>query len=128
MRRILGETLATTGWIVMMLQVFVSRLAERFRAVPTFLAGLCMLSAGFVVIGLAAISVPAIVFLGIFLFAIGEMISSPCIQEYFAWIAPKEKAGLYIGMNFLATMVGAALSGITYTRLSGFFNQKGSPE
>ena len=31
-------------------------------------------------------------------------------------------------MNFLATMIGAALSGITYTRLSGFFNQKGSPE
>jgi len=127
-RRILGETLATTGWIVMILQVFVSRIAERFRAVPTFLAGLLMLSVGFVVIGLAAISVPAVVFVGIFLFAIGEMISSPRIQEYFTWIAPKEKAGLYMGMNFLATMIGAALSGITYTRLSGYFNQKGLPE
>ena len=55
-RRILGETLATTGWIIMILQVFVSRIAERFRAMPTFLAGLFMLSVGFAVIGLAAIS------------------------------------------------------------------------
>ena len=33
-----------------------------------------------------------------------------------------------MGMNFLAVMIGAALSGITYTALSGYFNQKGSPE
>jgi POT family proton-dependent oligopeptide transporter len=121
-RRLLGETLSTTGYIVMMFQVLVSRMAERFKAIPTFLFGLFMLALGFAVIGLAAIKSPAIVFFGIFLVAVGEMISSPRIQEYITWIAPKEKAGLYMGMNFLAIMIGAALSGVTYTALSGYFD------
>ncbi len=127
-RRILGETLSSTGYVVMIFQVVVSRVSERFRPIPTFIAGLAMLTAGFVVIGLAKISVPAIVFLGIFIFAVGEMVASPRIQEYITWIAPKEKAGLYMGMNFLAVMIGAALSGITYTALSGYFNDIGTPE
>jgi proton-dependent oligopeptide transporter, POT family len=127
-RRILGETLSSTGYVVMILQVFVSRVSERFRAIPTFIAGLVLLTAGFVVIGLAKVSIPAIVFLGIFIFAVGEMVASPRIQEYITWIAPKEKAGLYMGMNFLAVMIGAALSGVTYTALSGYFSDAGSPE
>ena len=61
-------------------------------------------------------------FFGIFLVSIGEMLSSPRIQEYITLIAPKEKAGLYMGMNFLAIMIGAALSGVTYTALSGHFD------
>jgi dipeptide/tripeptide permease len=56
------------------------------------------------------------------------MASSPRIQEYITWIAPKEKAGLYMGMNFLAVMIGAALSGITYTSLSGTFDAMGRSE
>jgi POT family proton-dependent oligopeptide transporter len=127
-RRVLGETIATTGYMVMIFQVLVSRIAERFKAMTSFLAGLLMLTLGFLVIGLAKITAPTIVFLGIFIFAIGEMTSSPRIQEYITWIAPKEKAGLYMGMNFLAVMIGAALSGITYTALSGYFNAMGSPE
>jgi len=127
-RRILGETLSTTGYIIIFFQVFVSKISERFKAMPTFLTGLVMLTVGFLVIGLAKISSPAIVFLGIFIFAIGEMVSSPRIQEYITWIAPKEKAGLYMGMNFLAVMIGAALSGVTYTALSGYYNRIGSPE
>ncbi len=31
-------------------------------------------------------------------------------------------------MNFLAIMIGAALSGVTYTSLSGYFNDMGRPE
>ena len=62
------------------------------------------------------------------IFAVGEMASSPRIQEYITWIAPKEKAGLYMGMNFLAVMVGAAFSGITYTSLYGHFETMGRPE
>jgi dipeptide/tripeptide permease len=61
------------------------------------------------------------------LFAIGEMICSPRIQEYITWIAPKEKAGLYMGANFLGTMVGA-LSGIVFTSIYGTFHAAGAPE
>ncbi|NOR15645.1 MAG: MFS transporter, partial [Candidatus Aminicenantes bacterium] len=127
-RRIMGETIAHTGWIIMIFQVFVSRAIERFRAIPSFLFGLFVMGLGFIVIGYANISAAAVIFIGIFLFAVGEMISSPRIQEYITWIAPKEKAGLYMGMNFLAVMIGGAFSGVTYTALSGYFINRGHPE
>jgi len=126
--RVLGETIAHTGWIIMIFQVFVSRVSEKFAALPSFLVGLLISSIGFVVLGWANISAAALVFLGIFLFAVGEMISSPRIQEYITWIAPKEKAGLYMGSNFLAVAIGGALSGRTYTSLFGYFRGMGHPE
>jgi len=127
-RRVLGETISHTGYIIMIFQFLVSRTFERRRAVPTFLLGLAIAVLGFGFIGYAAVAAPALVFLGIFLFAIGEMISSPRIQEYITWIAPKEKAGLYMGMNFLAIMIGGTLSGVTYTALYGRFTESGHPE
>jgi len=127
-RRVLGETISHTGWIIMVLQIFVSRVAERFRAIPVFMFGMFLIAVGFGIIGYANISSPAFIFLGIIIFAVGEMASSPRIQEYITWIAPKEKAGLYMGMNFLAIMIGAALSGVTYTSLYGRFEGMGNPE
>ncbi len=126
-KRILGETIAHTGFIIMFCQIFVSRIAEKFKAMPTFLSGLLMIAAGFIIIGFANVSVPTLIFLGILLFAIGEMISSPRIQEYITWIAPKEKAGLYMGSNFLAIGIGA-FSGIIYTPLYGYFRGINHPE
>jgi POT family proton-dependent oligopeptide transporter len=127
-RRILGETISHDGYIIMLFQIFVSRFAEKFKANPTFMFGLFIASLGFVVIGFAIFSSPMWVFLGITLFAIGEMISSPRIQEYITWIAPKEKAGLYMGANFLATGIGGALSGPLYTSLYGHFRDMGHAE
>jgi len=122
--RILGETIAHTGFIIMILQIFVSRIAEKFKAMSTFLFGLLIAGAGFALIGYSRATAPAVVFLGILLFAIGEMISSPRIQEYITWIAPKEKVGLYMGSNFLAIGLGGMLSGMTYTSLYGHFCPK----
>lgn len=127
-RRVLGETISHTGYIIMLLQVFISRFLERFRPIPSFATGLAISAIGFVILGYAEVSVATWVFLGIFLFALGEMISSPRIQEYITWIAPKEKAGLYVGTNFLGVAIGAFTSGITYTTLYGHFNDQGHPE
>lgn len=127
-RKVLGETISNTGYIILIFQILVSSILERFRAIPAFLFGLLVMSSGFVVLGLAAVSAPALIFLGIFLFAVGEMISSPRIQEYITWIAPKEKAGLYMGSNFLAVGLGGALSGVTYTTLYGYFGDMGVPQ
>ena len=127
-QRILGETIAHTGYIIMIIQIFVSRIFEKFKALPSFLFGLFIMALGFIVLGYAKIGAAAFVFLGIFLFAVGEMISSPRIQEYITWIAPKEKAGLYMGANFLAVGIGGLLSGVTYTRLLGWFEARHHPE
>ncbi len=126
-RRVLGETIAHTGYIIVILQIFVSRIFERFPTMPSFLFGLFVAACGFVVLGYASIGSAGLVFLGIFLFAVGEMIASPRIQEYITWIAPKEKAGLYMGANFLAVGIGGFTSGVTYTTLSGHFIDTGNP-
>jgi dipeptide/tripeptide permease len=92
------------------------------------MAGLGVAALGFFVLGQAAVSAAVLVFPGIFLFAVGEMVASPRIQEYITWIAPKEKAGLYMGSNFLAVGLGGATSGVTYTTLYGHVKDLGHPE
>jgi len=126
-RRILGETISQDGYFIMVFQIVVSSLVQRFRAIPAFLFGLAVAALGFMALGFAALTAPAMVFLGIFLFAVGEMIASPRIQEYITWIAPKEKAGLYMGCNFLATCIGGLTSGV-YTFVYGCFADRAHPE
>jgi len=89
---------------------------------------LVIAAVGLFVLGYARTGAASLIFLGIFLFAIGEMITSPRIQEYITWIAPKEKAGLYMGSNFLATMIGGFTSGFTYTIIYGRFDNAGHSE
>lgn len=127
-RKLLGETISHTGYFIMIFQLFVSRVSEKFDGMKTFLFGLLIAAAGFVIIGAAAYTAPVIVILGIGIFALGEMIASPRIQEYITWIAPKEKAGLYMGTNFLSTGIGAAVGGLVYTPLSGYYVNIGNPE
>jgi dipeptide/tripeptide permease len=127
-RRILGETISHTGWVIMLLQLGVSRVFERRRPLPSVMFGMGVGAAGLLVLGTAHIGPAALVFLGIFLFAVGEMISSPRIQEYVTWIAPKEKAGLYMGSYFLSLMIGGSTSGLVYTKLYGMFSRAGVPE
>ncbi len=127
-RRILGETISHTGYIIMILQLAVSRIFERLRPIPSFQIGLVVAAAGLALIGAARAHGASLVFAGIFLFAIGEMITSPRIQEYITWIAPKEKAGLYMGSNFLAVMIGGFLSGLVYTQVYSRLNAAGTPE
>ncbi len=125
--KINAEAISHTGYIIIIFQLLISRIFEKRAAIPSFLFGLFVASLGFVVLGVSVTGSNNWVFFGVFLFAVGEMISSPRIQEYIMWIAPKEKAGLYMGTNFLATFIGAILSGI-YTGLMGSYQAAGHPE
>jgi dipeptide/tripeptide permease len=125
-RVILGETISHTGYIIMVAQVFVSRGIEKMDAMKTFMLGLFISAIGFLVLGYASVGAAGLVFAGIALFAVGEMIASPRIQEYITWIAPKEKAGMYMGANFLGTMIGGLLSGL-YTSIYGWVDEAGNP-
>jgi dipeptide/tripeptide permease len=125
--RINAEAISNTGYVIILFQVLISRIFEKRKAIPSFMLGILFAASGFIVLGISAISTNAWVFLGVFLFAIGEMVASPRIQEYIMWIAPKEKAGLYMGTNFLAIFLGAMLSGL-YTAIMGKFEAAGNPE
>ncbi len=127
-RHVLGESISHTGWMIMLLQLPVSWFFERRRAMPSFIFGLVVSAVGLAILGRAATGAAALVFLGILLFAVGEMITSPRIQEYITWIAPKEKAGLYMGSNFLGTMIGGFTSGFIYTSLYGRLGDAGMPQ
>lgn len=127
-RRVLAETIANTAYAIMIFQVLIAWIFERYKPIRSFIFGLFVTSIGFGFIGLAGISNPAWVFPGIFLFALGEMITSPRIQEYISWLAPKEKAGLYMGSNFLAIGIGGFLSGTIYTsKIYSYFERTGHP-
>jgi dipeptide/tripeptide permease len=127
-RKVLGETISHTGWLIMVFQVMISWIFERFKPIPSFNFGLFVLCIGFGFLALAGFTNPAWVFAGILFVAFGEMISSPRIQEYITWLAPKEKAGLYMGSNFLAIGIGGALSGLIYTtEVYSFFENSGQP-
>jgi dipeptide/tripeptide permease len=127
-RHILGESIGNSGIYIICFQLAVSSISQRFKAIPTFLTGLFTVSLGYIVLAMAKVSAPSFVFFGIFLFALGEMMASPRIQEYITWIAPKEKAGLYMGSNFLATSIGGLFSGVIYTTLLGYYNSINHPE
>ena len=53
-RRVLGESVSHTGYIIILLQLPVALVFERFRAMPSFIFGLAVAAVGLGVIGLAA--------------------------------------------------------------------------
>ena len=126
--RVLGETIATPAYFIIVFQLIVSWASGKLKALPAIMVGLIIAASGFLLMAQSYFSMPALVFLAIFLYGVGEMTTAPRIQEYITWIAPKEKAGLYMGTYFLSTSIGAVFSGITYTTLFGYFIKLNHPE
>lgn len=126
--RTLGETISTPAYFIILFQVAVSWVSGKFKTLPSLITGMAIAAVGFLFLGYAHFMIPSLVFLGIFLYGIGEMATAPRIQEYITWIAPKEKAGLYMGTYFLSSSLGGFLSGFTYTSLYGYFEKVKHPE
>lgn len=102
---------------IIIFQVFVSNTVKRWRPVVAMALGI-----GVNCLGLALTFMtnnPFYFLFTILIFALGEMASSPRIQEYLGSIAPKEKRGLYIGCSFLPVAGGSFLAGF----LSSVFEQ-----
>lgn len=126
--RTLGETISTPAYFIIIFQLAVSWISGKFKALPSLIMGMAIAALGFLFLGYAHLEIASLVFLGIFLYGIGEMATAPRIQEYITWIAPKEKAGLYMGTYFLSSSLGGFLSGLTYTSLFGYFEKQNHPE
>jgi dipeptide/tripeptide permease len=109
---------------IIIFQVLISFLMARFHRFTTMIVGMLIAAVG---IGLSAFAGTEgmiglggsiwVVALGLFIFAIGEMMASPTSQEYVGRIAPKDKKALYMGYYFVAIALGNLFGGI----LSGEF-------
>ncbi len=97
------------GFIILF-QILISTIVMRLKSINAIISGIIVVSFG---IGLAfATSNAFYVVLAIFIFAIGEMASSPKFTEYVGKIAPKGKEALYMGTSFLPVAVGNYLAGV----------------
>jgi len=120
---------------IVILQIGVSLTVARMGRFPGMITGIVIAGIG---IALPALSGGGtvgtlhasgwLVVLGVFIFAIGEMMASPTSQEYIGSIAPKDKVALYMGYYFVAValgnLFGNVLGGVLYGALA---RDRGAP-
>ena len=104
--------------MVVLFVVVISYLVARLRVMTSIAIGVTIATLGTVVYGTS--SSVYVLFFGIVLFSLGEMLTGPKKTEYFSLIAPKGKKALYLGyVNIpvaLGQALGAKLAGWQYGR------------
>lgn len=89
---------------IVLLMVPIAALFSRWRPLQSIIWGILVSIVGIVLAG--ATQNGAWCLLGIFAFAVGEMMASPKKLEYLASIAPPEKRGLYLGYANVPLAIG----------------------
>ena len=94
---------------IVFFQIIISAIVMKLRPVNGIMTGILVNAIG---IGLAFSQHNGLfVVVGIFVFAIGEMASSPKFTEYIGKIAPRNKEALYMGTSFLPVAAGNFITG-----------------
>ena len=97
------------AFFIIIFQLVVSAFVMRFRPLAAMMGGILVLAGG---VGLMFSSQSGwVILLGILVFAVGEMASSPKFTEYVGRIAPEDKKALYMGTSFLPIAAGHQLAG-----------------
>jgi dipeptide/tripeptide permease len=110
-------TVIDAGMIIL-LQVFVSRIVKNRAALPTMVTGMAIGGLGFV---LLAASQNAWVFAaGIAVFAIGEMTAHPKYYSFVGLVAPADRKAVYMGYAFLYGVFGSLLGATLGSRLYAY--------
>ncbi len=105
--------------VIILLQLFVSRLVNRFKALPTIITGIGLGTLG---MGILAISGNAWVFItGCIVFTLGEMTAHPKFNSFVGLIAPADKKGLYMGYSFFCSVIGSFVGGFIGAPLYNHF-------
>ena len=113
--------------VIILLQLFVSRIVNRFKALPTIITGIGLGTLG---MGILAISGNAWVFIiGCIVFTLGEMTAHPKFNSFVGLIAPADKKGLYMGYSFFCSVIGSFVGGFIGAPLYNHFIDKlGRPD
>ena len=111
---------------IVVFQVLISFFMARFHRFTTMITGMFIAAVGIALSafaggeGMAGLGGSVwIVALGLFIFAVGEMMASPTSQEYVGRIAPADKKALYMGYYFVAIALGNLFGGILSGELYG---------
>ncbi|MBD3257840.1 MFS transporter [candidate division GN15 bacterium] len=108
---------ANAGLIVLAV-VFVSWLVSRMRRTHSIFIGIMLSSVGLMLAGFTTLG--WICLMGILVFSVGEMLSSPKMNEYLGVIAPPGEKGLYMGYanvpQGIGWGVGSVIAGHTYDK------------
>jgi len=117
----LAETIGENGTInavsmtsmdsfyIIVFQLMVSTFVMRFRPLAAMMGGILVLAGG---LGLMFSTQSGwLILLGVLIFALGEMGSSPKFTEYVGKIAPADQKALYMGTSFLPIAAAHKLAG-----------------
>ena len=97
------------AFFIIAFQLLVSAFVMRFRPLAAMMGGILVLAGG---LGFMFSNQSGwLILLGILIFALGEMASSPKFTEYVGRIAPADKKALYMGTSFLPIAAGNMLAG-----------------
>lgn len=114
------KIIAMDAFFIVAFQVIISYVVMKLRPLSAMTIGILINSLGLVLMVLTRN--PFFALTSIIIFSIGEMTFSPKILEYIGRIAPKEKAALYMGTQFLpialGNFFGGFISGGVYLNLS----------
>ena len=92
------------SFFIILFQLMVSSVTARVRPLNSIMTGIFILAFG---LGMMFANLnPWLIVLGVLIFGIGEMASSPKVQEYLGGIAPSDRKALYMGTAFLPIALG----------------------
>jgi dipeptide/tripeptide permease len=97
------------AFFIILFQLVVSTFVMRFRPLHAITGGILVLAAGLFL--MFSTPVGWMILLGILIFGLGEMASSPKFTEYIGRIAPDDQKALYMGTSFLPIAAGHQLAG-----------------
>jgi len=92
------------SFFIILFQLVISSVTARVKPLNSIMTGIFILAFG---LGMMFANLnPWIIVLGVLIFGIGEMASSPKVQEYLGGIAPSDRKALYMGTAFLPIALG----------------------
>lgn len=97
------------AFFISILQIYISSQSMKLKPLHSMITGILILGAGLFLMFVT--QNPWLVILGVLVFAIGEMASSPKYTEYIGRIAPSDKKALYMGTSFLPIAIGHFAAG-----------------
>ncbi len=97
------------AFFIIVLQIYISSQSMKLKPIHSMITGIIILGAGLFLMFIT--QNPWLVIVGVLIFAIGEMASSPKYTEYVGRIAPADKKALYMGTSFLPIALGHFAAG-----------------